>query len=76
MAKVFNAKDIAIDLDTDTRTLRKFFRSTDSPIDPVGKGGRYAIAGSDMRKVRAAFKKWDDARKIAETPDSDTDSDI
>lgn len=73
MTKVLNAKDIAATLDTDTRTLRKFLRSDASPIEPVGKGGRYSIEGRQMRSLTAAFKKWDANRRPADATPPDAD---
>lgn len=66
MATILNCKDIAIKLDTDTRTLRKFLRSDDR-IESVGKGGRYSIELKEMRSLTTRFKKWDAMRNLKES---------
>lgn len=53
-----SAKEVARELGTDARTLRKFFRSGQSPVDPVGQGGRYGIDPKDMKKLRKKFDAW------------------
>lgn len=54
----YSAKEAAIQLGTDARTLRKFLRSKQSPIDPVGQGARYTFTAKDIKKLRKAFDKW------------------
>lgn len=58
-----SAKEVARELGTDARTLRKFFRSGQSPIDPVGQGGRYGIDRKQLKKVRKAFDAWAGGKK-------------
>lgn len=61
--------DIAAALDTTPRTLRKFLRSPESGIEPVGKGSRYALPSTkrDIAKMTKNFNAWaaaqDEARK-------------
>lgn len=55
---MMNIKEVAIELDTDPRTLRKFMRSDASPIPAVGKGSRYEIARRDLRTIKSKFAKW------------------
>jgi hypothetical protein len=62
-------KEVAIKLDTDPRTLRKFLRSDASTIDPVGKGARYAIEAKAVRSLTTRFKAWDAARAAATEAD-------
>jgi len=69
-----SAKEAARELGTDARTLRKFFRSGKSPIDPVGQGGRYGISKKDMKKVKKAFTAWSaGSKKKTDAPDEIAD---
>lgn len=49
---------LAAEFDTTPRELRKFLRSPESGIEPVGKGSRYALPSS-KREVTALRKKHD-----------------
>ena len=57
-ATILSAKEVAAQLETDARTLRKFLRSDQSPIAPVGKGNRYQITAAEAKKMRKAFDAW------------------
>lgn len=61
-----SAKEVARELGTDARTLRKFFRSGDSPVDPVGQGSRYQVESKEMKKVKKAFDAWSTSSKKKE----------
>jgi len=61
MAQHFTTKDLAEELGTDPKTLRKFLRSQDSPVTPVGQGNRYSIDGRTARSLRKAFLTWREA---------------
>lgn len=61
MAMNLTTKDLADQLDTDPKTLRKFLRSQSSPVEPVGQGNRYMIDGRTARSLRKAFKVWQEA---------------
>ena len=52
--------EIAADLDTTPRTLRKFLRADakERGTETPGKGSRYAIEKRDMRALRSRFAKW------------------
>lgn len=52
------AKQVATLLEVDAKTLRQFFRSTASTIQPVGSGGRYEFAEADVPKIREEFAAW------------------
>lgn len=68
--------EIAADLDTTPRTLRKFLRSADSGFASVGKGSRYAIEKRDMRALRTRFAKWVAANeKATDAPADDAPAD-
>lgn len=63
--------EIAAELNCTTRDLRKFLRSDESPIAPVGKGSRYSIEKRQLRTIATRYAKWDEARNAAKTPESD-----
>lgn len=52
------AKQVATILGTEAKTLRQFFRSTASTIEPVGSGGRYEFNESDVPQIKAEFDAW------------------
>ena len=52
------AKQVATMIGTDAKTLRQFFRSGASSFKPVGSGGRYEFAESDVPKIKEEFDKW------------------
>lgn len=56
--ETYTAKQVATRIGTDAKTLRKFFRSSASTVEPVGQGGRYEFAAEDMKKIRDEFTKW------------------
>lgn len=58
-----SAKEAAIQLGTTPRTLRKFLRSKQSPIDPVGQGNRYEFDTSDLKKMKKSFVAWSNGSK-------------
>lgn len=61
--------DVAADLNTDPRTLRKFLRSDAAKsITPVGKGKRYTFTKGDMRSLRSQFAAWSAPKVAAEAP--------
>ena len=64
----FSAKEAAIQLGTDARTLRKFIRSAPKglSIDPVGQGNRYEFTAKDIKSMKKAFTAW--GGKKVETP--------
>lgn len=58
-------KELAAELGTDGRTIRKFLRSPQGLDAKVGKGQRWAIEAKQVRSLKAKFAKWDEARKAA-----------
>lgn len=56
--ETYTAKQVATRIGTDAKTLRKFFRSAASTVEPVGQGGRYEFDAADLPKIRAEFVKW------------------
>lgn len=57
-AQIMTTAEVAAELDTTTRTLRKFLRSDASGVEGVGKGSRYSIEKKQMRSLRSRFEKW------------------
>lgn len=58
--------EVAADLNTDPRTLRKFLRSAAAEkVTPVGKGKRYTFTKGDMRSLRSQFATWSAAKAPA-----------
>lgn len=54
-------KEFAQKVDSDPRTVRKFFRSLDS-VESPGKGGRYAIEAKQVKSLTTKFNKWNELR--------------
>lgn len=52
------AKQVATILGTEAKVLRQFFRSDASTIEPVGSGGRYEFAKSDIDTIKKEFEAW------------------
>lgn len=50
--------DIAGELGTTPRNLRKFLRSPSSPYQPVGQGSRYNISSTDLADLKKLFETW------------------
>lgn len=65
------AKQVATRIGTDAKTLRKFFRSPASTVEPCGQGGRYEFAKEDMAKIKAEFEKWN-STKGTRTPKAES----
>lgn len=58
----YTAKQVATRIGTDSKTLRKFFRSPASTVEPVGQGGRYVFDAADLPKIKAEFDKWNSTK--------------
>lgn len=54
----YTAKQVASRCGTDAKTMRKFFRSAASTVEPVGQGGRYEFAAKDLPKIKKEFDAW------------------
>ncbi len=50
--------DIAEELGTTARNLRKFLRSPASPYEAVGQGARYNISSTDLADVKKLYEAW------------------
>lgn len=56
--ETYTAKQVATRCGTDAKTMRKFFRSSHSTVEPVGQGGRYEFAATDLPKIKREFDSW------------------
>lgn len=59
----FSAKEAAIQLGTDARTLRKFIRSKSCDFEPVGQGNRYEFTSKEIKSLKKAFLAWSNGTK-------------
>jgi hypothetical protein len=68
-------KEFAQKVQSDPRTVRKFFRSLDQ-VESPGKGGRYAIEAKQVKSLTTKFNAWNEAKqaKKDEGADSPTDA--
>lgn len=74
MTATATTTEIAAELDTTPRELRKFLRSEGSGIESVGKGARYSLP-SNARSIAALKKRfiaWQEsnASATADAPDA------
>lgn len=67
MTKTLNPKELAVELDSDAKRVRKFLRSKDSGLaaEAPGKGGRWAIEARKVKGLKAKFARWDEADRKA-----------
>jgi hypothetical protein len=77
MATTITTAEVATELGTDPRTLRKFLRATTPKESQPGKGARYSLKG-DARSLASMKKKfiaWTEAEaaKRAESTESDNE---
>lgn len=74
-----SAKELAAQLDTDGRTVRKFLRAVVKAADVPnpGKGQRWSIEAKDVKKLKTHFVRWNAARveaaAAANAPEADTE---
>lgn len=64
----YTAKQVAMRCGSDAKTMRKFFRSSHSTIEPVGQGGRYEFEAADLPKIKKEFIAWQNRGNKAPTP--------
>lgn len=78
-AATITTAELATELDTDPRTLRKFLRATTPKDSQPGKGARYSLKG-DARSLASMKKKfitWQDevaANRAAKDAEGDDDA--
>lgn len=75
MTKTITTAELAAELDTTPRELRKFLRA-DAKVNEVetpGKGKRYALPSNarSIASMRKKFSTWQDAQKVRTATDSD-----
>jgi len=72
MTATITTAELAAELNTTPRELRKFLRSDQGP-GKVGKGARYALPGSkrEIGALAKKFAKWDEARTAAKADEAD-----
>lgn len=70
----FTAKQLARKMNTDPKTLRKFLRSKDSPVEAVGQGGRYEFDAPSAKLIADAFKSWGGVKPTKLKTDTQDDS--
>ena len=75
MATITTA-ELAAEVDTDTRTLRKFLRSDAKAQGKAtpGKGSRYAIERKQVAGLKKRFAAWTEAQAAKVEADADTDA--
>ena len=56
--ETYTAKQIATRCGTDSKTMRKFFRSNHSTVQAVGQGGRYEFDAKDVPTIMREFAAW------------------
>jgi len=61
---------VAAELGTDSRTLRKFLRSSASPLQAVGQGARYVMKPEDLPELKDKFDAWRGGRRTPTTNSS------
>lgn len=69
-----NTTELATELDTTPRELRKFLRADAKNADrpTPGKGARYSIERREVRALKTRFNSWVDAKNATdEAPDAD-----
>lgn len=71
MASMTSA-ELATELETTPRTLRKFLRSVTPKENQPGKGSRWSIEKRDLRKLRKQFSDWKAAQDAAREDAAET----
>jgi hypothetical protein len=65
------SSDVAREIGTDAKTLRRFLRA-DPSYRNVGSGGRYDFQPSDIPTVKKLFTAWIDGKKVSIKPSGKT----
>ena len=73
MSETLTTAEVAERLETDAKTLRKFFRSDACDVEPVGQGRRYVLTAKQADKLKSKFDSWAASKPARETkPASET----
>lgn len=59
---LLTTREVAEELGTDPRTLRKFLRD-DSTIENAGKGNRYEFRRNQLKSLKKGFTAWSKTRQ-------------
>lgn len=79
--ETLTTKDVAAELDTDPRTLRKFLRSEVEQAGGMvgentpGKGGRWGFERKELRDLRRRFARWTAEHVRSEPSDNEISAD-
>jgi hypothetical protein len=83
-----NVTELAVELDTDARTARKFLRSITPKDEQPGKGSRWSIEKREVRSMKSKFAKYAkaladaklakelEAQEVTETDEEPTDAEL
>lgn len=68
-----NTTELATELDTTPRELRKFLRTdlASREVATPGKGARYSIERREVRALKTRFTKWAEAKVASDAPADD-----
>jgi hypothetical protein len=77
MAKVMTPAELAVELESTGREVRKFLRSITPKENQPGKGSRWSIEANatQLKKLRKQFDEWAAAKAPAETEDAVDETD-
>ena len=64
-AQTMTPADLATELGTDARTVRKFLRSITPKENQPGKGSRWSIEKKQLRSLRSQYTKFQKAQAEA-----------
>ena len=78
-ATIMTPADLATELESDARTVRKFLRSITPKEDQPGKGSRWTIEKKQLRSLRSQYAKWvaaqDEKRAQREAGEDENETD-
>ena len=80
MAATLSTKEVAEQLGTDARTLRKFLRHETTEAggtigeDTPGKGGRYSLEARSVKGLQKRFDAWYATRSAKAESDTEEDT--
>ena len=74
-AKTITPKELAQELGTDAKTLRKFLRewAPSREVDTPGQGGRWALTGRQAQEIRKAFSNRQTVRRSAKAENAEVE---
>lgn len=70
-----DVKDLAAQLETSPRTVRKFLRAVTPQEDQPGKGGRWQIEKRDIRSLKKKFEDFQ-VEHMRQQTNAETDSSV